>query len=192
VQALVREDGLSQVDAAQLLNKHKSWVCRRLALLEKLSDSVKEELALGLIGPALARQFTRLPAGNQEAVLTATRRETLTAQEVGNVIDLLLGASEEQQAFVLSQPREALRQTQGVPPALRDPRLSRAGNYLAKQLTQTLEVLTRLDNWLRTPGERELTMRDREIVGPLLLRVADQASLVAEQVLGPNTKRRLT
>jgi ParB/RepB/Spo0J family partition protein len=192
VQALVREDGLSQVDAAQLLNKHKSWVCRRLALLEKLSGSVKEELSLGLIGPALARQFTRLPAGNQEAVLTATRRETLTAQEVSGVIDLLLGASEEQQAFVLSQPREALRQAHGVPLALRDPRLSRAGNYLAKQLTQALEVLTRLDNWLRSPGERELTMRDREIVGPLLLRVADQAGMVAEQVLGPNTKRSLT
>ena len=36
VQALVREDGLSQVEAAVLLNKHKSWVCRRLALLERL------------------------------------------------------------------------------------------------------------------------------------------------------------
>ena len=36
VQALVREDGLSQVEAARLLNKHKSWVCRRLALLERL------------------------------------------------------------------------------------------------------------------------------------------------------------
>jgi ParB-like chromosome segregation protein Spo0J len=185
VQALVREDGLSQVDAAHLLNKHKSWVCRRLALLEKLSASVKEELCLGLLGPALARQFTRLPAGNQEAVLMATRRETLTAQEVSGVIDLLQGASDEQSAFVLSQPREALRRAQGVPPGLRDPRLSRAGNYLAKHLTQALEVLTRLENWLRTPGERELTAHDREIIGPLLLRVADQANVVAEGVLGP-------
>jgi hypothetical protein len=192
VQALVRDDGMSQVDAALLLNKHKSWVCRRLALLEKLSGAVKEELCLGLLGPALARQFTRLPAGNQEAVLLVTRRETLTAQEVSGVIDLLQGASEEQAAFVLSQPRAALRgQAQGVPAALRDPRLSRAGNYLAKHLTQALEVMTRLDNWLRTPGERELTARDREIVRPLLLRVADQASLVAEQVLGPNIDRGL-
>jgi ParB-like chromosome segregation protein Spo0J len=191
VHALVRDDGMSQVDAALLLNKHKSWVCRRLALLERLSGAVKEELRLGLLGPALARQFTRLPAGNQEAVLTVTRRETLTAQEVGGVIDLLQGASEEQAAFVLSQPRAALRQAQGVPTALRDPRLSRAGNYLAKHLTQALEVIIRLDNWLRTPGERELTARDREIVKPLLLRVADQASLVAEQVLGPNIDRGL-
>ena len=36
VQALVREDGLSQAEVAELLGRHKSWVCRRLALLEKL------------------------------------------------------------------------------------------------------------------------------------------------------------
>ena len=33
VQALVREDGLSQAEVAELLGRHKSWVCRRLALL---------------------------------------------------------------------------------------------------------------------------------------------------------------
>jgi ParB-like chromosome segregation protein Spo0J len=189
VQALVREDGLSQVDVAALLNKHKSWVCRRLALLEKLSAAVKAELRLGLLGPALARQLTRLPAGNQEAVLSATRREALTAQEASSVIDLLQSASPEQAAFVLAKPREALRQAQGVPAALRDPRLSRAGNWLARHLTQALEALQRLEHWLRTPGERELTVRDREIVKPLLARLGDQANLVAELVLGPDLGR---
>ena len=108
VQALVRDDGLTQVEAAHLLGQRKSWVCRQLALLEKLSAAVKEDLRLGLLGPALARQLVRLPAGNQEAVLAATRREALTAQEAGGVIDLLQGASEEQSAFVLAGPREAL------------------------------------------------------------------------------------
>jgi hypothetical protein len=32
VQALVRDDGLTQVEAAHLLGQHKSWVCRRPAL----------------------------------------------------------------------------------------------------------------------------------------------------------------
>ncbi len=36
VQALVRDDGLTQVEAAHLLGQHKSWVCRRLALVERL------------------------------------------------------------------------------------------------------------------------------------------------------------
>ena len=74
MQALVREDGLTQVAAGHLLGRHKSWVCRRLALLERLSETVKEDLRLGLVGPALARQLTRLPAGNQTALLAVTRR----------------------------------------------------------------------------------------------------------------------
>ena len=180
---------MTQVEAAHLLGRHKSWVCRRLALLEKLSVAVKEDLRLGLVGPSLARQLTRLPAGNQEAVLALVRRETLTAQEVSGVIDLLQGASQEQAAFVLAKPREALAAVHGMPAALRDPRLSRAGNWLARHLTAALEGLVRVENWLRTPNERELHRQDREILQPLLARVGDQASVVAELVLGADLKR---
>lgn len=197
VQGLVRDDGMTQVDAAHLLGRHKSWVCRRLALLERLSVAVKEDLRLGLVGPALARQLVRLPAGNQstnqpagsqESVLALVRREALTAQEVSGVINLLVGASDEQAAYVLANPREALARVHGMPTALRDPRLSWAGNWLAKHLTQALEALVRVETWLRTPNERELRALDRGIVRPLLERVGDQASVVAELVLGPNVK----
>jgi hypothetical protein len=189
VQGLVRDDGMTQVEAAHLLGRHKSWVCRRLALLEKLSVSVKEDLRLGLVGPSLARELTRLPTGNQEALLALVRRETLTAQEVSGVIDLLQGTSPEQAAFVLQKPREALALVHGMPPALRDPRLSRAGNWLARHLTGALESLVRVENWLRTPNERELGTIDREILQPLLARVGDQASMVAELAVGPDLKR---
>jgi hypothetical protein len=192
VQGLVREDGMTQVAAAHLLGRHKSWVCRRLALLEKLSVAVKEDLRLGLVGPTLARQLTRLPVGNQEALLTLARQATLTAQEVSGVIDLLLGASVEQAAFVLARPREALAQVHGVPAALRDPRLSRAGNWLARHLTQASEALLRVENWLRTPNEGELRTQDRHVVQPLLGRLGEQASVVAELVLGPDLEREKT
>ena len=79
VHSLVREDGLSQVEAAGLLRRHKSWVNRRLAMLERLCDAAREELRLGLLTPSLARQLTRLPAGNQAEVLRrcGKRRSTL-------------------------------------------------------------------------------------------------------------------
>src|SRR5277367_3823640 len=114
VTALVRDDGLTQVEAAQLLGKHKSWVCRRLALLEKLSPSMKDDQRLGLLGPTLARQLVRLPTGNQEAVLALARQAVLTVPEVSGVIDLLQGASQEQAAFVLAKPREALALVHGM------------------------------------------------------------------------------
>ena len=134
VQALVREDGLLQLEVARLLNKHKSWVCRRLAMLERLSSEAQAELRLGLLSPGLARQLTRLPVGNQVGVLSAARRESLTVAEVQGVIDLLRGATPEQEARLLQEPREALLQAEGVPGPVRDPRLSPAGNRLARQL----------------------------------------------------------
>src|SRR5437899_11860224 len=51
VHALVREDGLTQVEVAELLGRHKRWVCRRLALIEKLGPEAREELQAGLITP---------------------------------------------------------------------------------------------------------------------------------------------
>src|SRR5258708_27671266 len=69
VQSLVREDGLSQLEAAELLGRHKSWVCRRLALLEKLTADVRQDLEVGLLTPTAAREIARVPAGNQSDVL---------------------------------------------------------------------------------------------------------------------------
>jgi len=143
----------------------------------EVEQAVIEDLRLGLLGPALARQLTRLPAGNQEAVLSMTRRETLTAQEVSGVIDLLQGSSPEQATYVWLSHARRWPRSGGVPTALRDPRLSGAGNWLAKHLTQAVEALTRIENWLRSPGERELRERDREILQPLPARVGDEASL---------------
>jgi ParB-like chromosome segregation protein Spo0J len=109
VQALVREDGLSQVDVAELLGRHKSWVCRRLALLEKLSSDVRSDLEVGLVPPSLARQLLRLPVGNQATVLATARREALTVVEVQGVVDLWLGAAGQlQRQHVLSQLLEEL------------------------------------------------------------------------------------
>jgi ParB-like chromosome segregation protein Spo0J len=177
VQALVREDGLSQVEAARLLNKHKSWVCRRLALLERLGEAAQAELRLGLLAPGLARQLTRLPVGNQPAVLAAARRDGLTALEVQGVIDLLHGASAEQEAHVLGDPRAALRQQEAVP--VRDPRLSPAGNRLARQLSLAVDVLGRIESWARHPGLAELKRDDRRLLAASVARLARAARTVA-------------
>jgi hypothetical protein len=48
VQALVREDGLSQAEVAMLLGRHKSWVCRRLAMMEKLGSGLEDGRVFGL------------------------------------------------------------------------------------------------------------------------------------------------
>jgi ParB-like nuclease domain len=182
VQALVREDGLSQVDVAELLGRHKSWVCRRLAFLERLCDEAQAELRLGLLSPGLARQLTRLPTGNQAAVLTAARHATLTVAEVQGVIGLLQGATPEQEEWLLQDPRAALLQATGVPSPARDARLSPAANRLARQLGLLLDLLSRVESWQRHPGLAELKRADRRLLAPQLARLARDARSVANLV----------
>src|SRR5271168_251757 len=122
VQALVREDGLSQPEVAELLGRHKSWVCRRLALLEKLSTDVRQDLEVGLLSATAAREIARLPAGNQSEVVDVTRREALSGEELRGVVRLLLeSVTAEQKMFVLAHPREALGQAGAAEPKSWDP-----------------------------------------------------------------------
>jgi len=181
VYALVREDGLSQLEVAQLMGRHKSWVCRRLALLEKLAPLVRQDLQLGLLSPTAARSLTRLPVGNQEEVLEAARRESLTAAEVRAVVELLLSSStREQKEFVLEKPRQALSQARGGPTRSWDPRLSTAGNRVARKLGGLLDYLAGMENWLRYRGRGELLLCDVGILSPGFERLARDSQVVGE------------
>lgn len=181
VQALVREDGLSQLQVAELLERHKSWVCRRLALLERLSQECREDLRLGLLSPTMARQLTRLPAGNQAEVVAAARREHLTAAEVHGVVDLIVACTGRGPVeFILQEPRLALRQAQMESLPAWDPRLSAAGNRVLRQLGGLLGGLGRMENWLRHRGRADLAPCDRTVLSPSFQRLVRDARTVAE------------
>jgi ParB-like chromosome segregation protein Spo0J len=181
VQSLVREDGLSQLEAAELLGRHKSWVCRRLALLEKLCADVRQDLEVGLLTPTAAREIARLPAGNQSEVLDVSRREALSSDEIGGVVRLLLGAvTAEQKLFVLAKPREALGQAGAPEREGWDPRLSARGNRVSKQLVVLLDRLAWAENFLQCRGWTSLMASDRLVLGPVFARLARDAHGVAE------------
>jgi ParB-like chromosome segregation protein Spo0J len=181
IQALVREDGLSQSEVAVLLGRHKSWVCRRLAVLERLAPQARQDLQLGLLSVTAARELLRLPHGNQLELLECLRRESLTTAELREVVELLLACStREQREFVLEKPRQALAQARGGPLRSWDPRLSTAGNRLARQLSWLLENLARMENWLRHTGRSALTQCDGTILSPGLARLARDGRVVAE------------
>lgn len=179
--SLVREEGLTQPEAAQLLGHNKSWISRRLALLEKLCASAKEDLVLGLLSPSMARQLTRLPVGNQEELLVTIRRDDLSAMEVKQVVDLLLGcATREQIEFVLLKPRQAAQEASGGLARGYDPRLSVAGNRISRRLASLLEGLARMENWLRHSGRAELSQRDGHFLQGGFERLSRDSRSVAE------------
>jgi ParB-like chromosome segregation protein Spo0J len=181
VQSLVRDDGLTQAEVAELLGRHKSWVCRRLALLEKLCAEVRQDLEVGLLTPTAAREIARLPAGNQSEVLDVSRREALSSDELGGVVRLLLGAvTAEQKRFVLTKPREALGRAGALEPKGWDPRLSARGNRVSQQLAVLLDRLAWAENFLGCRRWTELMAADRLVLGPIFLRLARDARRVAE------------
>jgi ParB-like chromosome segregation protein Spo0J len=181
VQALVREDGLSQAEVAELLGRHKSWVCRRLALLEKLSTDVRQDLEVGLLSPTTAREIARLPAGNQSEVVDVTRRQGLSGEELRGVVRLLLeSVTAEQKLFVLAKPREALGQAAAPQPKGWDPRLSAHGNRVSQQLAMLLDRLAWVENFLECHRWTSLQAADRLVLGPLFQRLSRDARCVAE------------
>lgn len=180
VHALVRADGLPQVEVADLLGRHKSWVCRRLALIEKLGEPAQEELKVGLLSPTCARHLVRLPPGNQPALLEVIRREALTVHELKGVVDLIQRApSRELQQYILEAPREALNQADGACLPSRDPRLSVIGNQVWRRLGLLLELLGRMEGWLTHEGVAGLTPKDCEVLAPRFVRLSRDAHSVA-------------
>ncbi len=180
IHALVRDDGMSQVEVAELLGRHKSWVCRRLALIERLGSKARDDLRVGLLSPTAARQIVRLPEGNQGEVLDAARREALAGAELTGIVDLWLGcANASQQQYILAHPREALSQAKGLLHAVRDPRLSEAGNQLWKRIGLLLDVLGRMEVWLAHHGRSGLTAEDRVMLTPRFEKLSRDAGSVA-------------
>ncbi len=81
IYALVHDDGLQQIEVAHMLGRHKSWINRRLALIERLTDEAREALRLGLLTPTQARHLTGLPRGNQNAAMRCATEHALTSRE---------------------------------------------------------------------------------------------------------------
>jgi hypothetical protein len=80
IQALVR-DGFSQVEVAEFFGRHTSWVCRRLAMQERLSSKTRDAFARRTAVAHDGAAVVRLPQGNQAEVLDAMRREVLPGAE---------------------------------------------------------------------------------------------------------------
>ena len=137
-------------------------------------------MRVGLLSPTAARQIVRLPEGNQGEVLDAARREALAGAELTGLVDLWLGcANASQQQYILAHPREALSQAKGLVHAVRDPRLSEAGNHLWKRIGLLLDVLGRMEVWLAHHGRSGLTAEDRLLLTPRFEKLARDAGSVA-------------
>ncbi len=113
VHSLCHDDGLSQVEIAGLLGRHKSWVSRRVALIARLCDEVQERIRLGLLPASLGTELARLQRHNQQQVLETIVRHHLTWRETRKMVTALLNAPRSV-ALILGDPRAFSGRPEGI------------------------------------------------------------------------------
>lgn len=185
VRTLCREHGLEQVAVAVLLGRHKSWVSRRLSLVERLADEVATDVRAGLISTTVARDVARLPRGNQADVATTIRREGLTSREAALLVTLFAKTSGfAQQRHLLERPREALdAHGPRVPLVAHDPRLGALTQALRVQLFATMRAMTDLSARLAAATPATWTATERLVLGPVFAQARGGAELLLSKLI---------
>ncbi|MBK9000295.1 MAG: hypothetical protein IPM35_31640 [Myxococcales bacterium] len=108
--ALCRQDGLAQGAIAQRLGRHKSWVCRRLLLVEALDPAVQADVRLGLLAARAAVALAQVPRGNQLAAAEVVVRRGLTVRQTEQLVVEVIGCeSAAQRERVLESWRDGSR-----------------------------------------------------------------------------------
>lgn len=142
--------GLTQTEVAELCARHKTWVSRRVGLVDRLHPELVEAMKLGLLHPGSARRLLSLPPGNQLEVSAAVQSAGLGPRDTELLVGLWHRDKEPQaRRRLLSEPRASLRrhhpETRRTP---LDPRLSAEGQRLCRSLhrfeTAALETSRRL------------------------------------------------
>lgn len=144
VRALYREHGLTQEAVGILLGFHKSWINRRLALLDRLDTEVLEQVRLGLIGPGMIRELIKLPRGNQLAALDTIRKFTMTCREAAQLVALILESPRWNIDSILYYPEPILSKREPDRPVC-NTELQRLMKRLSSIKRQCEDLLQRID-----------------------------------------------
>jgi len=115
LQSLHRDDGLTQVEIAALLGRDKSWVSRRISLIERLSEEVQEDIRLGLISVITGRELAKLPRGNQKEAAQTILKRRYTTREAAKLIGYLLSRPRWEYAAILASSWEVVELRQPRP-----------------------------------------------------------------------------
>lgn len=145
--------GHTQMEIAGLVGRHKSWVSRRIGLVERLQPELVEWVRTGLLSAGTARRLMVLPAGNQLEWAAVVSQTGLGTEETEVLVGLWQKTSDpEVRRFLLAQPREALAQArpEGLGAAT-DPRLTPRGQGLQRSLRILQAVGQRAEHALRPP-----------------------------------------
>jgi len=173
--SLYREEELNQVEIATLLGRDKSWVSRRVALVEKLPEEVLEHLRLGLITPTHGRELTRLPRVNQGLALESLLKHHLTSRETRQLVEKLLKSPESEHSKILWLPLEILDARIPPPPSQKESPFEKALTRLEKSCGAVTQGIDE-GAFTCSGAPTELVDSTRKALDGALMRLADLVS----------------
>jgi ParB-like chromosome segregation protein Spo0J len=165
--------GLTQVEIAALCSRHKTWVSRRIGLVERLHPELLESIKLGMLHPGSARRLLSLPPGNQLEMAAVVGSAGLGPRDTELLVSLWHRTKDAAaRRALLSEPRASLLQHHPEtrrPPV--DPRLSPEGQRLCRCLHRLEALATEASRRLRSsPSSKDLDILAN------LLRTAEKAA----------------
>jgi hypothetical protein len=170
IRSLHREDELTQVRIAKLVDRHPSWVCRRLALVERLCDEVMENLKLGLISMTAGRELAKLPRGNQVNALKTVIKYNFTSDETARLVALLMKEPGAHHRKILDFPADILEDRQPPRPAG------------SKRLT-FFDRLVKMQVWIGdAPQLEQLSRAQRKLLVSAMDRVENVFAQIRKQI----------
>jgi len=171
--------GLTQTEVSELCGRHKTWVSRRVGLVDRLHPELVEAMKLGLLHPGSARRLLSLPPGNQLEVSAAAQSAGLGPRDTELLVGLWRRTKDPKaRRTLLSEPRASLRrhhpETRRSP---LDPRLSPEGQRLCRSLHRFETAATETSRRLCSVS----AATDRRVLSTELQRAAETTSrLVTE------------
>jgi hypothetical protein len=122
-------------------SRNKSWVSRRISLLERLSEEVQEDIRLVLVSVSVGRELAKLPRGNQRAAAEAVLKHRLSIREVEKLITHLLCRPRWEHQRLLMAPWEIIEPKQSKPVGFQAQLISMPGICKSVLLPVALEIL---------------------------------------------------
>jgi ParB/RepB/Spo0J family partition protein len=179
---LIKTHDLNQQSLSRLTGYSRSWVSRRLSLIEKIDEEVATEIRMGSLTSRHARALMRLPRGNQMDLAHVIVNLGLSSRQSERLVDAFLKAEDQdQQRDILKHPEHILWDdpidwTEDP----YDSRLSSYGNDLMISIMKFLPPARTLFLRLQDPQIEALNESEKVIISPFL----GDASGYAEKLAG--------
>lgn len=188
-EALVLRDlrdihSMDQRSLAKLTGYSRSWVSRRLSLIEKMDEEVSSDIRIGALTSSHARSLIKLPRGNQGEIARVMTTYRLTSRQSDTLVDAFLSAQdEERQQYILTHPEWVLgRDQEDEEEDPYDVRLSCYGNDLMHEVGDVIQSVHMMIRGLSDQRRGMLNLAEEMIILPGLRQVMQCCNKLTELI----------